>query len=211
VFMNSKFATEKLARRLEGAGITAAAIHGDLRQNKRERVIAGLRRSKFRVLVATDVAARGLDVPHIHQVINYNLPRAAEDYIHRIGRTGRNGKQGSALNLVGNEDRKALRDIQRLMDPNAQETSDKPAPRSNRRRRPQGQGQGQGHRQGHAGGKPRRFGPAKSGKPGAGHGQKSGQQDGSKNTQNSGRGGPWKAKTAKHRAAGGPKGRHKVA
>ncbi len=198
VFMNSKFATEKLARRLEGAGISAAAIHGDLRQTKRERVIAGLRRSKFRVLVATDVAARGLDVPHIHQVINYNLPRAAEDYIHRIGRTGRNGKQGMALNLVGNDDRKALRDIQRLMDPNAPEQkSDKTAPRSNRRRRPEGAG------------KPSHFGPGKSRKRGQNSGANSGPNQGQKGSQNAGKGGPWRAKTSKPRPAG--KGRNKVA
>jgi superfamily II DNA/RNA helicase len=76
VFMNSKFATEKLAKRLNVAGISANAIHGDLRQNKRERVISGLRNNKFRVLVATDVAARGIDIPHIYQVINFDPTKA---------------------------------------------------------------------------------------------------------------------------------------
>jgi len=119
VFMNSKFATEKMAKRLKSAGITAEAIHGDLRQSKRERVISNLRDNKFRVLVATDVAARGIDVPHIHQVINFDLPRQTEDYIHRIGRTGRNGAQGIALNLATRDDMVKLNEIERLINPDA--------------------------------------------------------------------------------------------
>ena len=119
VFMNSKFATEKMAKRLKSAGITAEAIHGDLRQSKRERVISNLRDNKFRVLVATDVAARGIDVPHIHQVINFDLPRQTEDYIHRIGRTGRNGAQGIALNLATRDDMEKLNEIERLINPKA--------------------------------------------------------------------------------------------
>ena len=119
VFMNSKFATEKMAKRLKSAGITAEAIHGDLRQSKRERVISNLRDNKFRVLVATDVAARGIDVPHIHQVINFDLPRQTEDYIHRIGRTGRNGAQGIALNLATRDDMEKLNEIERLINPDA--------------------------------------------------------------------------------------------
>jgi superfamily II DNA/RNA helicase len=119
VFMNSKFATEKMAKRLKSAGITAEAIHGDLRQSRRERVISNLRDCKFRVLVATDVAARGIDVPHIHQVINFDLPRQTEDYIHRIGRTGRNGAQGIALNLATRDDMEKLNDIERLINPKA--------------------------------------------------------------------------------------------
>ena len=119
VFMNSKFATEKMAKRLKSAGITAEAIHGDLRQGRRQRVISNLRDCKFRVLVATDVAARGIDVPHIHQVINFDLPRQTEDYIHRIGRTGRNGAQGIALNLATRDDMEKLNDIERLINPKA--------------------------------------------------------------------------------------------
>ena len=115
VFMNSKFATEKLAKRLNVAGISASAIHGDLRQNKRERVISGLRNNKFRVLVATDVAARGIDIPHIYQVINFDLPRQTEDYIHRIGRTGRNGAKGLALSLATNADKGKLEEIDELL------------------------------------------------------------------------------------------------
>jgi ATP-dependent RNA helicase DeaD len=140
VFMNSKFATEKMAKRLKSAGITAEAIHGDLRQSRRERVISNLRDNKFRVLVATDVAARGIDVPHIHQVINFDLPRQTEDYIHRIGRTGRNGAQGIALNLATRDDMEKLNDIERLINPNAAKSAhNRPAGKPGRKK-PQAKG-----------------------------------------------------------------------
>ena len=140
VFMNSKFATEKMAKRLKSAGITAEAIHGDLRQSKRERVISNLRDNKFRVLVATDVAARGIDVPHIHQVINFDLPRQTEDYIHRIGRTGRNGAQGIALNLATRDDMEKLNDIERLINPNAAKSAHNRPAGKPARKKPQAKG-----------------------------------------------------------------------
>ena len=140
VFMNSKFATEKMAKRLKSAGITAEAIHGDLRQSRRERVISNLRDSKFRVLVATDVAARGIDVPHIHQVINFDLPRQTEDYIHRIGRTGRNGAQGIALNLATRDDMEKLDEIERLINPNAAKPAYKRPAGKPARKKPQAKG-----------------------------------------------------------------------
>ena len=140
VFMNSKYATEKLAKRLKSAGITAEAIHGDLRQSKRERVISNLRDNKFRVLVATDVAARGIDVPHIHQVINFDLPRQTEDYIHRIGRTGRNGAQGIALNLATRDDMEKLNEIERLINPKAAKSAHKRPVGKPARKKPQAKG-----------------------------------------------------------------------
>ena len=140
VFMNSKFATEKMVKRLKSAGITAEAIHGDLRQSKRERVISNLRDNKFRVLVATDVAARGIDVPHIHQVINFDLPRQTEDYIHRIGRTGRNGAQGIALNLATRDDMEKLNDIERLINPNAAKSAHNRPAGKPARKKPQAKG-----------------------------------------------------------------------
>ena len=140
VFMNSKFATEKMAKRLKSAGITAEAIHGDLRQSKRERVISNLRDNKFRVLVATDVAARGIDVPHIHQVINFDLPRQTEDYIHRIGRTGRNGAQGIALNLATRDDMEKLNEIERLINPKAAKLARKRPAGKPARKKPQAKG-----------------------------------------------------------------------
>ena len=140
VFMNSKFATEKMAKRLKSAGITAEAIHGDLRQSRRERVISNLRDCKFRVLVATDVAARGIDVPHIHQVINFDLPRQTEDYIHRIGRTGRNGAQGIALNLATRDDMEKLNDIERLINPKAAKSAHNRPTGKPARKKPQAKG-----------------------------------------------------------------------
>ena len=140
VFMNSKFATEKMAKRLKSAGITAEAIHGDLRQSRRQRVISNLRDCKFRVLVATDVAARGIDVPHIHQVINFDLPRQTEDYIHRIGRTGRNGAQGIALNLATRDDMEKLNDIERLINPKAAKSAHNRPAGKPARKKPQAKG-----------------------------------------------------------------------
>lgn len=139
VFMNSKFATEKLAKRLNVAGISASAIHGDLRQNKRERVISGLRNNKFRVLVATDVAARGIDIPHIYQVINFDLPRQTEDYIHRIGRTGRNGAKGLALSLATNADKGKLEEIDELLGIKKANSAVKNGQRKSSRKKPSSQ------------------------------------------------------------------------
>ncbi len=119
IFVKTKYGTEKMATRLSKAGHSADAIHGDLRQNKRDRVIAAFRNKKYRILVATDVAARGLDIPHIEHVINYDLPQCAEDYIHRIGRTARAGAEGSALNLITPSDKSKWNAIDRLLNPDA--------------------------------------------------------------------------------------------
>lgn len=119
VFVKTKYGAEKMAAKLLKEGHRAEAIHGDLRQNKRDRVISGFRNKKYRILVATDVAARGLDIPHIEHVINYDLPQCAEDYIHRIGRTARAGAEGSALNLVAPADKSKWYAIERLLNPNA--------------------------------------------------------------------------------------------
>lgn len=117
VFLKTRHATEKMARRLNKVGHRSDAIHGDLRQNRRDKVIANFRKKTYRILVATDVAARGLDIPHIEHVINYDLPQNAEDYIHRIGRTARAGAEGKALNLVTPEDGRKWMAIERLLNP----------------------------------------------------------------------------------------------
>ncbi len=117
LFMKTKYSTEKMARRLSKSGHSADALHGDLRQNKRDRVTAHFRASKFRILVATDVAARGLDIPHVAHVINYDLPQSAEDYIHRIGRTARAGAEGEAICFITPADRGKWYAIERLMNP----------------------------------------------------------------------------------------------
>jgi len=118
VFVKTKHGADKIVKRLKYDGHSADAIHGNLRQSKRDRVITGFRNGKNRILVATDVAARGLDIPLIQHVINYDLPQVPEDYIHRIGRTGRAGKEGSALTFLTPSDRSMWNSISRLIDPN---------------------------------------------------------------------------------------------
>lgn len=118
MFMKTKHATERMAKKLVDQGHKASAIHGDLRQSKRDRVIKDFRNNKYRVLVATDVAARGLDIPHIEHVINFDLPQCPEDYIHRIGRTARAGAEGSALCFITSSDKSKWREISQLLDPN---------------------------------------------------------------------------------------------
>lgn len=119
IFIKTKYNAEKMAKKLQKDGHTADALHGDLRQNRRDKVMKGFRDKKFRILVATDIAARGLDVPHIEHVINYDLPQVAEDYIHRMGRTARAGAEGSALSFVASQDGKKWQAIEMLLDPEA--------------------------------------------------------------------------------------------
>jgi superfamily II DNA/RNA helicase len=95
-------------------GFTAGALHGDMHQKERTRTLNRLRDRSMRVLVATDVAARGLDVPGINLVVNYDAPRQAEDYLHRIGRTGRAGRAGIAVTFLGHEDRHLVKNIERF-------------------------------------------------------------------------------------------------
>ncbi|MFM9890706.1 MAG: DEAD/DEAH box helicase [Rickettsiales bacterium] len=117
VFVQTKFGADKMAKKLCALNHRADAIHGNLNQRQRDRVIADFRAQKCRILVATDIAARGLDIPHIEHVINYDMPQCPEDYIHRIGRTGRNGKEGAAVNLLTGRDGGKWRAIQRLLNP----------------------------------------------------------------------------------------------
>ena len=119
VFIKTKYAADAMAKNLRKSGHKANALHGDLRQNKRAQVIDAFRKQSYRILIATDVAARGLDIPHIQHVINHDLPQCPEDYIHRIGRTARAGATGEALNFLSPSDNIKWRAIQRLLDPNA--------------------------------------------------------------------------------------------
>ena len=118
VFVKTKHGADKIVRRLKFDGHKADAIHGNLRQSKRDRVINSFKNGNTRILIATDVAARGLDIPLIEHVINYDLPQVPEDYIHRIGRTGRAGKKGSALTFLTPSDRRMWNSINRLINPN---------------------------------------------------------------------------------------------
>ena len=124
IFVKTKMGCDRLAEKLRTEGHLVEAIHGDLRQRNREKVIRDFRNREYRILVATDVAARGLDVPHIEYVINYDLPQCPEDYIHRIGRTGRAGAEGTAINLVTSADSGKWKDICRLLNPDAKQDDD---------------------------------------------------------------------------------------
>ncbi|MCB1783321.1 MAG: DEAD/DEAH box helicase [Alphaproteobacteria bacterium] len=129
VFVKTKYNADRMAKNLRRDGFETEALHGDLRQNKRDRVMQGFRKQDFRVLIATDIAARGLDVPHIEHVINYDLPQVAEDFIHRMGRTARAGAEGSAVSFVSNQDGRKWHAIERLLNPNAAPTKFEKAPR----------------------------------------------------------------------------------
>ncbi|MEN8198799.1 MAG: DEAD/DEAH box helicase [Thermodesulfobacteriota bacterium] len=115
VFSRTKHGANKLTQYLEKKGITAAAIHGNKSQGARTRALAAFKDDTIRILVATDIAARGLDIDQLPQVINFDLPNVAEDYIHRIGRTGRAGAKGEAISLVSADEFKQLSDIERLL------------------------------------------------------------------------------------------------
>ncbi|MFM0386760.1 DEAD/DEAH box helicase [Paraburkholderia dipogonis] len=115
VFTATKMDADQLAGRLADAGFESAALHGDLPQGARNRTIKALRERRVRVLVATDVAARGIDIPGITHVFNYDLPKFAEDYVHRIGRTGRAGRSGIAVSLVHHAEQGALKRIERFV------------------------------------------------------------------------------------------------
>jgi superfamily II DNA/RNA helicase len=115
VFTATKIDADNLAGKLADAGFESAALHGDLPQGARNRTIRALRERRVRVLVATDVAARGIDIPGITHVFNYDLPKFAEDYVHRIGRTGRAGRSGIAVSLVHHAEQGALKRIERFV------------------------------------------------------------------------------------------------
>ena len=115
IFIKSKYSADSMAKKLRRDGHEAESFHGDLRQNKRTKVISRFRRQDYRILVATDIAARGLDIHHIQHVINYDLPQCPEDYIHRIGRTARAGASGQALNFLSHNDNKKWIAIQRIL------------------------------------------------------------------------------------------------
>jgi ATP-dependent RNA helicase RhlE len=103
-----------LTKHLEAEGIVAAAIHGNKSQGARTKALAGFKAGEIRILVATDIAARGLDIEQLPQVVNFDLPNVAEDYVHRIGRTGRAGATGTAISLVSADEVDLLSDIERL-------------------------------------------------------------------------------------------------
>ena len=166
IFTRTKHGANRLAEKLNKSGIEAAAIHGNKSQGARTKALDDFKKGEVRVLVATDIAARGLDIDQLPQVVNFELPNVPEDYVHRIGRTGRAGSSGAAISLVDHEELKLLKDIERLLKrelpkvtvegfvPNANPEPEAPRPpRQQQQRRPQGakqqsaKPQGQGQRQ----------------------------------------------------------------
>ena len=162
VFTRTKHGANKLAEKLAKDGITAAAIHGNKSQAARTKALANFKDGSVRVLVATDIAARGIDIDQLPQVVNFELPNVPEDYVHRIGRTGRAGTTGSALSLVDDEEIGYLRDIEKLIKrsivrvevegftppPKSELMSDERPPRPPQGRGGQRQGQNAGQRPG---------------------------------------------------------------
>lgn len=154
VFTRTKHGANKLAKKMVASGISAAAIHGNKSQAARTKALSGFKNNSIRVLVATDIAARGLDIPLLPHVVNFELPNISEDYVHRIGRTGRAGASGEAVSLVSADETSYLKDIEKLVglklpveivegfepDPNASTEPKKPGQgRTNKpRRKPQG-------------------------------------------------------------------------
>lgn len=115
VFTRTKYGADKLARFLQKNGISAAAIHGDKSQGARQQALNSFKAGKLRALVATDIAARGIDIEELQWVVNYEIPNVAETYVHRIGRTGRAGATGTAISLCDQEERAYIRDIEKLI------------------------------------------------------------------------------------------------
>ncbi len=128
VFTRTRRKADTVARRLRDANVKAREIHGDIGQNQRERTLEQYRKGQFTVLVATDVAARGLDIPAITHVVNYDIPQSPADYVHRIGRTGRAGRAGCSHTFFAIDDMSKLRDIERLIGRSLYDRSNDPAP-----------------------------------------------------------------------------------
>jgi ATP-dependent RNA helicase RhlE len=156
VFCKTKHGANRLAQQLERSGIEADAIHGNKSQNARTRALERFKANELRVLVATDIAARGLDIEALPHVVNFDLPHVAEDYVHRIGRTGRAGSEGEAVSLVSPEDRSLMAAIERLMNRKVEqrvvegfEPGTRGEPRREQPRRNQHQPQSRGQQHSH--------------------------------------------------------------
>src|SRR5690606_39280529 len=114
VFTKTKHGADKVAAYLEAGGVEAGAIHGNKSQPQRERALEAFKQGKLRVLVATDIAARGIDVDKVTHVVNFELPFVPEAYVHRIGRTARAGAEGTAISFVAGDEMKLLKDIEKV-------------------------------------------------------------------------------------------------
>ena len=158
VFTRTKHGANNLCKKMVSAGISAAAIHGNKSQGARTKALSGFKSGEVQVMVATDIAARGLDIPLLPHVVNYELPNISEDYVHRIGRTGRAGASGEAISIVCGEEREYLKSIEKLVglqlpveiiegfepDPNAPSSPPKKKQRNARNSNPSGGGRQNG-------------------------------------------------------------------
>jgi ATP-dependent RNA helicase RhlE len=168
IFTRTKHGADALSDKLDRAGVRSAALHGNKTQGARQRALNDFKSGKLHALVATDIAARGIDIDQLPYVVNFELPNVAEDYVHRIGRTGRAGSEGEAISLVCGDERPQLRDIERLIKrdleklvlPGFEPTqlrpspAAKPAPRGGSRQGAPRQGAGRSSGHGAAGGRP---------------------------------------------------------
>lgn len=180
VFGRTKHGCEKLMKDLVKAGFDAASIHGNKSQGQRDRAIEAFKKGEITVLVATDVAARGLDIPDVKHVYNYELPNVPDNYVHRIGRTARAGKDGAAIAFCAPDEMGELKDIQKVMKIAIPVASGRPwepmdAPAKPKGRGGRGRGGGGGGRPG--GGRPGGGAPA-GGKPGGGRNRRRGGKPG---------------------------------
>lgn len=175
VFVRTKHRTERLAKQLEKNGHSTGRIHGDRSQTQRQGTLGAFREGKIRVLVATDIAARGIDVPNVAHVINYDIPNVPEEYIHRIGRTGRAGALGDALSFVTPEVREEWRAILKLIDPELYAQTPH-VPNVPRPERPQQQSRGPQQPRGEGGGRDRNRGGGRGPQRGQNRGQGGGQR-----------------------------------
>ncbi|MGL4199798.1 MAG: DEAD/DEAH box helicase, partial [Allorhizobium sp.] len=198
VFLRTKHGAEKLMKHLDATGYSVASIHGNKSQGQRERALKGFRDGEIKTLIATDVAARGIDIPAVSHVFNYDLPEVPDAYVHRIGRTARAGREGIAIAFCGPDEGRLLRDVEKLMGIDIPVASGEPPANLARPARPQrraggggggnnrnhqGQGQGRGKSEGGAkadGGRP-------AGKPGH---RKGGNGGGQNRSANGGQGRP---------------------
>jgi ATP-dependent RNA helicase RhlE len=126
IFTRTKFGADKVARHINNSGIKAAAIHGNKSQNFRQKTLNRFKNKNIKILVATDIAARGIDINELSHVINYEIPNVPEDYVHRIGRTGRAGSEGKALSFCDINERKFVKNVERLIKKQIEVISDHP-------------------------------------------------------------------------------------
>jgi len=132
LFSKTKHGADRIVKNLKKKDITAAAIHGDKAQNQRQRALTNFKEGNIRVLVATDIAARGIDIDKLKYVINYDIPNISETYVHRIGRSGRAGKEGIAISLCEPEENVFLRDIEKLIKKKIEVVKDNPFPQTDK-------------------------------------------------------------------------------